>query len=233
MASIISHTATTFPAVVPVPTIPPLENGDRLDQPTFHERYEAMPEGTRAELIGGIVYMASPLRFEHGHLDSLLSHWMGEYELGTPGTKTVGGATVILGPECEPQPDLSLLISRQRGGQSTIDEDDYIVGAPELVVEIASSTESYDLHLKKREYESRGVREYVVAAARQQRVFWFALREGKYVELSPGTDGVFRSEIFPGLWLDPVSLFANDRAKLLSVLRDGLNSPEHAAWPLK
>ena len=38
-----------------------LVEGQRLDQPTFHALYEAMPPGTRAELIDGVVYMPSPL----------------------------------------------------------------------------------------------------------------------------------------------------------------------------
>src|SRR6202035_5074153 len=51
----------------PKKDLPPLVNGDHLDQKTFHERYEAMPE-VRAELIGGIVYiMSSPQRNRHGY----------------------------------------------------------------------------------------------------------------------------------------------------------------------
>jgi hypothetical protein len=43
------------------PAIPPLEAGDRLDQRAFHERYERMGPGVRAELIGGEVHMPSPV----------------------------------------------------------------------------------------------------------------------------------------------------------------------------
>ena len=42
--------------------LPPLVAGQHLDQPTFHERYEAMPPETWAELVGGVVYMPSPVR---------------------------------------------------------------------------------------------------------------------------------------------------------------------------
>lgn len=34
-------------------TLPPLVAGQRLDRATFHERYEAMPPDTWAELMGG------------------------------------------------------------------------------------------------------------------------------------------------------------------------------------
>src|SRR6266576_6124530 len=86
-------------------TLPPLENGDRLDQKTFHERYEAMPPDVRAELIGGIVYMASPMKRRHGRYGTRMIRWLGEYEEATPGTEVLDNTTNILGPESEPEPD--------------------------------------------------------------------------------------------------------------------------------
>jgi Putative restriction endonuclease len=87
------------------PQLPPLENGDRLDQKTFHARYEAMPHDVRAELIGGIVYMASPMKSAHGRYGTPLIRWLAEYEEATPGTEVFVSATNILGPESEPEPD--------------------------------------------------------------------------------------------------------------------------------
>src|SRR5688572_10903369 len=118
--------------------LPPLEAGDRLDQPTFHARYEAMPPGTRAELIGGVVYMPSPLKVRHGRSSPVLGRWLSEYEDATPGTELLTQATSILGEESEPQPDATLIISR--GGQTRVSAEDYLVGAPEWLAEIASST---------------------------------------------------------------------------------------------
>ena len=46
--------------------LPTLVEGQRLDQPTFHALYEAMPPGTRAELINGVVFMPNPVGLEHG-----------------------------------------------------------------------------------------------------------------------------------------------------------------------
>jgi Uma2 family endonuclease len=210
--------------------LPPLENGDHLDQKTFHARYEAMPEDVRAELIGGIVYMASPQKRPHGRYHGLLNRWLDEYEEATPGTEAQIGATNILGPESEPQPDSCLFILPECGGQVWEDEDGYLNGAPDLMAEIASASESIDLHAKKDDYEKAGVREYVVVALRRREVFWFIRRRGKFRELAPGADGIFRSEVFPGLWLDPAALLRRDRRRLLAVLRQGLGTPEHAAF---
>jgi len=212
-----------------ISTLPPLENGDHLDQKTFHARYEAMPEGTRAELIGGIVYMSSPLKRPHGRMHKRASHWLTEYEDATPGTEGFDNATNILGEENEPQPDLCLLIAPDKGGQ-TREENEYIFGGAELILEIASSTESIDLHRKRRDYEEAGVREYVVVVIRQARVFWFVSRNGRFEDLPLGTDGIFRSEVFPGLWLDPAALLRRDAARLREVLQQGLASPEHTAF---
>jgi Uma2 family endonuclease len=210
--------------------LPPLENGERLDQKTFHARYEAMPEGTRAELIGGIVYMPSPLKPPHGRMHIRVSHWLANYEDATTGVETYDNVTTILGEESEPQPDVCLIIAPEKGGQMRVNEDEYLEGAPELVAEVALSRGSIDLHAKRDDYERAGVREYIVVALRQNRVFWFISRGGRFEDLPLGADGIYRSEVFPGLWLDPDALLRLDGSRLREVLQQGLTSPEHAAF---
>ena len=207
----------------------PLQNGDRLDQKTFHKLYEAMPPGTRAELIGGIVFLSSPLKRPHGLKHGRVCHWLVEYQDATPGTEAFDNATAILDSEAEPQPDGSLLISAPGHGQ-TREEDEYIVGAPEFVSEVAASSVAIDLGLKRADYERTGVRDYVVVILRQQRVVWFIRRNNRFEELQRGPDGIYRSEVFPGLWLDPAALLRNDGPRVTEVLRQGLASPEHAAF---
>ena len=77
------------------------------------------------------------------------------------------------------------------------------------------------------------MREYVVVALRMKRVFWFVRRRGKFKELAADADGLFRSVVFSGLWLDPAALLRRDRKRLLAVLRQGLASAEHAAFVAK
>ncbi len=217
----------------PKSNLPPLQNGDHLDQKTFHERYEAMPPDTRAELIGGIVYMSSPQKRPHGKHHFKLSGWLLCYEEATPGIEGHINTTQIMADDAEPQPDACLLILPEYGGQVWIDESEYLNGAPEWIAELSDSTESIDLNAKKRDYEAAGVREYVVVAARTQQVFWFVRRRGKFKELAPGNDGILRSDVFPGLWLDPAALLACNTKRLLAVLRQGLASPEHSAFVAK
>mgnify|MGYP001592479529 CR=1 FL=1 len=212
--------------------IPPLEPGDHLDQKTFHERYEAMPDGVKAELVGGIVFMPSPLKVRHGRQSPELAAWLVVYKASTPGTDVLENATIKLGPESEPQPDACLLFLPECGGQTRVEYDEegdgYIVGSPELVAEVASSSEAYDLHSKKTDYEEAGVKEYLVLTLRQPRVHWFILRSGRYEQILPGVDGILRSEVFPGLWLDPAAILQRDSARVLDVLNQGLASSAHA-----
>ena len=222
-----------LPPPAATPAVPRLENGDHLDQETFHVRYKAMPKNVKAELIGGRVYIvASPTLVPHGRPHSRLVGWLAIYQAETPGTETLDNTSTVLSKKSEPQPDACLLILPECGGQ-TREEYNWLEGSPELVVEVASSSESYDLYEKRDDYERYGVREYVVYAARQQHVYWWIRRGERYEELPPGADGIYRSETFPGLWLDAAALVQADSAKIHESLRQGLATKEHAAFVAK
>jgi Uma2 family endonuclease len=208
---------------------PPLVAGERLDREAFHERYEAMPPETRAELIGGVVHMPSPLSADHGKQNSPIAYWLGHYQRFTPGVWAAHNASVFLDNKAEPQPDSALAIDPACGGQTWLDRG-YIAGAPELVVEIAKFSKKTDLGKKKDDYERAGVLEYVVFTIDPDEVRWFVRREGRLVPLAPGEDGLYRSEVFPGLWLDPDALIRGDFNALTATLELGLATPDHAAF---
>jgi Uma2 family endonuclease len=212
--------------------IPPLENGDRLSRDEFERRYGAMPHVRKAELIEGIVFMpAAALRFySHGRPHSDLNVWLGTYRIFTPGTDVGDTPTVRLDDDNEPQPDVVLLIQPECGGQVTLSDDDYVEGAPELVAEVAASTVSIDLGAKKTAYERNGVQEYIVWRVLDQQIDWFCLENGQYVDLLPDDDGITRSRVFPGLWLDRTALLSGDMQQVLVVLQEGITSPEHQAF---
>jgi Uma2 family endonuclease len=217
------------PSEAPVEaSLPILENGDHLTREEFERRYDAMPDLKKAELLEGIVYMGSPVRLEHhGRPHVHISGWLFNYEAQTPGVIATDNTSVRIDDESMPQPDLCMFIEPDRGGQATISEDDYIESGPELVVEVSSSTVSIDLHTKLRVYRRNKVREYVVWRVINRAIDWFVLREGEFVKLSPGEDGIYRSEVFPGLWLDPKALIDKNLAVMLDVLGQGLATPEH------
>ncbi len=206
---------------------PPLWAGQRLRQPEFHARYHAMPPGTRAELIGGVVVMPSPSGNPHGIVDANAVTWLNYYKFRTPGTQVSHNTTTILDDDNEFQPDCWLRIVPAKGGRSR-DVGKYVGGCPELIVEVADSSRSIDLGAKLAEYERAGALEYVVFAINPDEVFWHARQGDRLVRVGPGPDGIYRSQSFPGLWLDPVALFADDGPSLLATLDRGLATREHA-----
>ncbi|MBD2269846.1 Uma2 family endonuclease [Anabaena sp. FACHB-1391] len=215
-----------FPASI----IPPLTNGDKLTRYEFERRYNAVSKPKKAELIEGIVYiMPAALRFRsHGQPHGRILTWLGNYEAMTPGVALGVEPTVRLDLDNEPQPDAVLIIIPEAGGQTRISEDDYIEGPPELVVEIAASSVAIDLHGKKQAYRRNGVREYIVWQVLDEKLSWFSLQEGEYLELAPNEEGVLQSRVFPGLWLAVNELLTGNMQVVLNVLQTGLQSVEHA-----
>jgi hypothetical protein len=208
--------------------LPPLCNGDRLSQAEFHRRYKAYPKDVKIELVGGTVYMPSPLRWPHGVYHAELAYPFGIYRSATPGVELGFDATAILGRESEPQPDLTLRIRSEYGGRSQMDEDEYIVGGPELLAEVAHSSVAIDMNQKRQDYERAGVCEYIVLCVEEQELHWFDFAAGD--RITSNRQGVHRSRVFPGLWLDEAALLARDSARLEEVLRQGLATRAHGAF---
>jgi Uma2 family endonuclease len=204
-----------------------LVEGQRLDQPTFHSLYEAMPPGTRAELIGGVVHMPGPAGRAHGEAHVPVIIWLSYYAENTPGVDVLDNATSILGWESEVQPDGILRILPECGGRSR-DEGVYIRSAPELVAEVSKATRYIDLGPKLADYEQAGVLEYLVRTIDPDEVYLFRQQRGTLVEQPLDEDGLYRLESFPGLWLDPRALIDGDTRRLRAVVDLGLATPEHA-----
>jgi Uma2 family endonuclease len=198
-----------------------LENGDRLGREEFERRYTAS-NIKKAELIEGIVHVASPLRFtSHGKPHSQIIGWLVTYQSMVTGLEVGVEPTVRLDDDNEPQPDAVLFCI---GGNAQIDADGYIAGAPELIAEIAASTVSYDLYSKKRIYERNGVKEYIVWRTLDRQIDWFILENGEYQKLEPDDSGIIRSREFEGLWLNVNAILQNDMSAVLKTLQTGIAS---------
>jgi Uma2 family endonuclease len=209
----------------------PLENGDRLTRREFEQRYAARTDLKKAELIEGVVYMPSPVHFAgHGEPHLAILTWLGTYCAFTPGVRAADNATIRLDLDNEPQPDALLRIEPEAGGRSHLSEDDYVEGAPELVVEIAASSATYDMHDKLRAYRRNGVQEYLVWRVYEKQIDWFVLVDDEYMPLTAALSGIFHSRTFPGLGLAVDALLAGDVARVLAELQKGLGTPEHAEF---
>lgn len=205
-----------------------LHTGDRMTREEFHRLYEQTPPDFKAELIGGIVYVSSPMKLRHGTNHLPLGTLFFAYEGHTPGVECGDNTTILLGEDGEPQPDLFLRILPGFGGQSQTTDDDYVLGPPELTAEIAHSSRAIDLHAKRDDYQRYGVLEYLVLCLRERQLRWFDLRNDG--ELQPDADGIYRMQSFPGLWIDAAAVLAKDYRRMMATLEQGLATPEHAEF---
>lgn len=208
-----------------------LESGDEMPGDEFFARYERTPEDFKAELIDGVVYVASPVSLTHGDPDQLVSLLLGHYRTRTPGVQSAPNTTVFLSAKNIPQPDGFMRILPEFGGQSrtkTSDSIEYLAGPPELVVEISLSTRAIDLHGKLRSYCAHGVLEYLVLCVEERELRWLDLQID--ATLQADSDGVMRIKSFPGLWINADAVCKLDFAAAVKTLEAGLASPEHAEF---
>jgi Uma2 family endonuclease len=191
--------------------LPPLESGDHLTRIEFHRRYCARPDIKKAELVEGVVYVASPVSPRHAGPHMRINHWLSSYWEHHPELELYDNVTVVLDADNEVQPD-ACLVHFGPGGPRLDDEGKHLQGPPQLVVEVAASSASYDMHEKMRAYRRNSVPEYVVWLVLEEQVKWFRLQEGEYVLIEPNTNGIIESTEFPGLRLSVPKLLAGDLA---------------------
>lgn len=200
-------------------TTPPLEAGDRLSREEFHRRYAASPHIRKAELVEGVVVVPFAVGVPfHAEPHSLIIIWLGTYLARQTGVHISDNGTVLLDGHNEVQPDACLFRDPPLPGRATLNQDGYLVGPPDFVVEIASSSASYDLHDKKRAYERNGVPEYVVWRTRDQALDWFRLVDGAYQLVTPDDHGIIESHEFLGLRLFVPALLSREIAAVLRAL---------------
>jgi Uma2 family endonuclease len=146
--------------------------------------------------------------------------WLGTFAGRNSGVILADNTTVILGGDTEVQPDGALFREPAPPGGARVREDDYVEGPPQLVVEVAASSASYDLHDKRHAYERAGVFEYIVWRTVDEQIDWCRLQDGAYIRIEPDARGIIESATFPGLWLHVDKMLAGDMAGVLAALDD-------------
>ena len=210
--------------------VPPLQNGDRLTRAEFERRYRHHPEIKKAELIEGVVYMPSPVYADHGKTHARILVWAGTYQAATPGVEIADNNSLRLDRNNEVQPDVCVWIKESFGGRVRETESGFLEGAPELIIEVAASSASYDLHDKLHVYQENGVQEYMVLQVYERETVWLRWLNGRYEPIPVDEQGILRSQIFPGLCFDPDLFWSGNQSRLLALLHEGLQSAEHAAF---
>ena len=149
--------------------------------------------------------MPSPVRIRrHSGPHADVIGWLSVYRVHTPGVLVGDNGSIRLDGDNMPQPDVFAILETESGGQARISDDDYLEGAPELIVEVASSSASYDLHDKLHAYRRSGVQEYVVWRVLDRAIDWFVLREGRFAILPPGRTASTAVRCCPACgWMPP------------------------------
>jgi Uma2 family endonuclease len=212
--------------------LPLLYTGLRLNRDEFYRRVEEWERSGKSargiERLEGIVYMPTPLPVDsHGEPLAKIVAWLGYYMAHTQGAQASCCSTAKLDKNNDPECDAILRIRPGFGGQSETDESGYLAGAPEFSVEIAGTSSQRDLETKFEIYRRNGVLEYLVWETIAEEFHWFVLDDGDYRRLLPDEEGLLRSRVFPGLWLDINALLDGDLAKVLQVVQQGLTTDEH------
>ena len=168
---------------------------------TYEDFCALIREDQKADLIDGVIYMASPENIEAGRLflwlSAVMSTYAEEKQLGE-----VFGSRIAcrFDDRSAPEPDILFVRTEHadrlhRGG---------VEGAPDLVIEIVSpDSVERDYEDKRKQYQQFKVPEYWIIDEEEKSVLLLRRnRRGRYQEIQPRR-GIFRSEVLTGFWLDP------------------------------
>jgi Uma2 family endonuclease len=192
---------------------------------TFEEFLDLSPDGEKADLLDGVIYVASPdntiAADLNGWLYSLIYTFVEVIDLGKA---YVSRVAFRIGPKRGPEPDIGFVPKelesmRTRG---------YIDGPPSLAVEIVSpDSVSRDYVQKRAIYEEAGVREYWIIDPDAKRATFLRLREGHFKTVTPARH-IFHSQVLPGFFVDVRWLWRKRRPRVYDLVRHLLETKRQA-----
>jgi Uma2 family endonuclease len=175
-------------------------------------------DGQKADLINGVIYMASPDNTDAAELYSWLFNLMGFYVSKRRLGKIYGSRVAFrLTDNYAPEPDIAIVLNKNLNRVHRGEVD----GGPDLAVEIVSpDSVDRDFDLKRQAYQNAGVPEYWIIDEMEQQTFFLRLdKNGVYQEVRL-RKGVFSSQVLKGFWLRPDWLWQDPLPELEEVYRE-------------
>ena len=189
---------------------------ERSGNITFAEYCASIHDGEKADLLNGVIYMASPDNTDNSDLQSwlqaLLFEFIGIYRLGKLFTSRVA---FKLNNKNAPEPDIAFVSAKEakrikRG---------YVEGPPDLAIEIVSPESVYRDYYQKREiYEKAGVLEYWIIDPDEKKATFYIRKGSRYVE-GKVVKHYWHSQVLKGLSLDVRWFWSAHRPRIFDVLR--------------
>ena len=184
---------------------------------TFEEFCLLVQDGQKADLIDGVIYMASPDNMDANDLFVWLLRLLGDIvEIQDLGKVNGSRAAYRLNDANSPEPDVAFI----RGDRTNLVRRGFVNGPPDLAIEIVSpESVARDYETKRDLYQDAGVQEYWIVDEVEQKVTLLRLAaNGKYREVRP-KKGELHSQVVPGFWIRPEWLWQDPLPKKVDVLK--------------
>ncbi len=196
---------------------------------TFDDFCVLVKDGEKADLIDGVIYMASPDNIDAYRHYRWLGHLMSDFCEETDQGEIFGSRVAFrLADLGSPEPDLAFV----QKARLHLVRRGFFDGPPDAAFEIVSpESVERDYVLKRSQYEAAGVAEYWIIDAMERRVTLLRLgANGKYREVKP-RKGELHSAVLRGFWLRPEWLWQEPLPRkrvVLQQLLDRLEPPAKA-----
>ncbi len=187
---------------------------------SFGDFLELIQEDQKADLVDGVIYMASPENLDHNRLVSWLDKVLGLFvEERRLGEVTINRVAYRLSTRNAPEPDLAFVRTERLG----IMKKGYVDGAPDLAVEIVSpDSVARDYEDKRRRYEEAGVGEYWIIDPDEATATFLVSAAGGFAE-KPPEEQIFRSHVIPGFVIDVRWLWQRPLPPTLAIVQTMLS----------
>jgi Uma2 family endonuclease len=192
------------------------------DLVTVEEFFCLVPEGQKADLIDGVIYMASPDTRRSDRVGGLIKFLLQGYAEAKGLGEVYGSRFAFELTEFRaPEPDVAFV----RTERLTLVSERRMVGGPDIAVEIVSrDSRQRDYGEKKQLYADAGVAEYWIIDPLQQRCEFHRLHEGRYELVPLEHNRIFRSVVLERFWLDVEWLLADPLPNAYDLLQELVRS---------
>jgi Uma2 family endonuclease len=184
---------------------------------TFEDYCSLIADGQKADLIDGVIYLASPDNTDAADLFGWLYTLLYDY-CEARGLGKVYGSRVAfkLDESNSPEPDIAVLLNQNLGRV----ERGHVRGPADLAFEIVTpESVERDYDRKRRLYQKFRFPEYWIVDEELQRVTLLRLGNRGYQEVRPHK-GALKSRVLPGFWLRPEWTWKLPRPRKAETLKE-------------